>query len=80
MKTRAVFFLMATGFILSACGGVRGASDFAKREAYAANFDQIPLVPEEVEESRVLNMFVFSGTADTPVREGYSVPFAVNLE
>ncbi|MEM1275125.1 MAG: hypothetical protein AAGH74_01240 [Pseudomonadota bacterium] len=79
MRTAQVCCLVAIGVLLAGCSGVRGASDYAKREAYAANFDQIPLVPDEVQEGRVLNMFVFSGPAETPVRDGYSVPFAVGL-
>ncbi|MEM9370908.1 MAG: hypothetical protein AAGA26_07100 [Pseudomonadota bacterium] len=72
--------LVSLSLVLVGCGGVRGASDFAKRESYAANFDQIPLVPEKVEQGRVLQMFVFSGPTNAPFRDGYKVPFAVSIE
>lgn len=78
IKTATMLVLAAAA--LSGCSGVRGASDYAKRQAYQANFDQYALVPEEAGEDRVLKMFVFE---DTPpkgavLRSGYGVSFVAS--
>lgn len=80
MASRSLVVVVVATGLLTGCGGVRGASDFAKREAYAASFEQIPLVPERIEEDRVLDMFIFSGPTNAAFRDGYSVPFAVAME
>lgn len=59
---------------LASCNGVSGASNYTKQLAYDASFQQRPLVDPDVEDNRVLTMFVFRQGAGAR-RNGYSVKF-----
>lgn len=71
------------GFCIAAlvgCDGVRGASNFAKRQAFNAKFEQIPLVEPKTSENRTLQMFVFTDNGVSVVRNGYNVGFSAAVE
>lgn len=71
--------MVMAAMVLVGCDGVRGASDFAKREAFNANFNQLPLVRDGLAEDRTLQMFVFSGAAEPGPRRGYPVRFSAAI-
>ncbi|MEM7423513.1 MAG: hypothetical protein AAF334_07300 [Pseudomonadota bacterium] len=78
---RTSIALAAALAVLTGCAGVRGASDFSKRQAFAASFQQIPLVEDPVADDRLLNMYVFTDEGITPggVRNGYKVKFSASV-
>lgn len=64
---------------LVGCDGVRGASNFAKREAFAAKFEQVPLVESKVAQDRTLQMYVFTDNGLGIARTGYPVRFSAAI-
>ncbi|MEM7061448.1 MAG: hypothetical protein AAF557_28045, partial [Pseudomonadota bacterium] len=75
MKKLGIVALLASGaVILTSCDGFRGASQYTKRVAFDAAFEQRALVEEEVDPNRVLTMYVFRKGSGAQ-RNGYAVRF-----
>ncbi|MEM9147267.1 MAG: hypothetical protein AAGC57_13830 [Pseudomonadota bacterium] len=61
--------------VLSACSGIKGASDYSERTAFETTFEPVSLVEQNEDPNRILTVFVFSGppTQDGKARPGYEV-------
>lgn len=77
------------GFCVAAlvgCDGVRGASNYAKREAFSASFEQIPLIETGLAQDRALQMYVFTDNGYITengvgvIRSGYPVRFSAAID
>ncbi|MEM7058483.1 MAG: hypothetical protein AAF557_12890 [Pseudomonadota bacterium] len=64
--------------VLVGCDGVRGASQYTKRKALEASFEQRSLVDPATSPNRVLTMYVFTG--GNAVKNGYQVRFTASVE